>query len=151
MNRIRYFLESYQDLWWVIDQSVDTLPCMDVVVDINEDTDFYRVDFSGEQMVCTLFFTGCSNYFPAIWIGNNNSNDIDKYPIFVIDCSSSTDEFESEGNFRNYIDKILTDFLIQYNKRDDFRCMALAARRELENFSSDVIGGNIYKLKKNDY
>lgn len=57
-------------------------------MDLINEPDFYAIDFTETHQVYMLFFTGSSDYFPGIWIGNDDINDIDSMPIYIFDLSS---------------------------------------------------------------
>lgn len=139
------------DLWQRISEKIDTYPCMDIVLEIVDENDYYGVDFRGDQKVYELFFPGSSNYFPAIWIGNDDDIEkLDELPIYVLDLSSDENEFECIGNFRKYIEILLNDFLEQYKKNDAYVKMAKIMKEQLKQFSSKTIDKGKYKLKINN-
>jgi hypothetical protein len=152
--KIRDMLSKYEELFqFISDIELDTHPCMDVSLDEN---DYYGADFFGKQRVCQLFFTGSSDYFPAIWIGENENN-IDKMHVFILDLSDS-DNIISEplGNVRQYVTKILDDFLkhCNNNKKDDqlkqHKQNTLNLKKELSKLSNEVIDKGNYVLKISD-
>lgn len=141
--------ESYNegDLWQKISSmNLHTNPCMDIYLDIIDEDDFYGVNFTGKQKVYILFFTGSSDYFPAIWIGENDENKLDEMPIYILDLSSDNDTFECKGNFRNYIETILNDFIITYKKDDEYMKDAKFLQEEVKKFSNHTFNKNNYKL-----
>ena len=94
--------------------------------------------------------TGCSDYFPAIWIGKDNEEQIDQMPVYIIDLSNNDATYEKPiGNFRNYIEKILNDFIAVYNKQDEYMEDAILYKKQIKMFSTNVIDKGNYYLKVN--
>lgn len=164
MNKIEKFLSldfieynsnfdyNEGDLWQKIGSTIDTLHGIsDVDFEILDDEDELGIDFSGKQKIYKIFFTGSSDFFPAIWIGEDDINNLEKYPVYMIDCSSNDIVSTSEGNFKNYINKFLDDFMKHYDKDDEYMKIAKITKKKLEKeFSSEIIDKGNYILKLNE-
>jgi hypothetical protein len=150
-NRVDCDDENYEgDLWQKISYFGSELcRCADVTCNIIDSDDNYSVDFSGKQKMFELFFTGSDDFFPAIWFDENDLDNIEKYPIYIIDCSDYEIETEPIGNFRYYIEKILDDFIRDYDKDDIYLQMAKEGKQKLDQFSREMINKGNYKLKRN--
>jgi hypothetical protein len=99
VTTLRNLLTEYEHLFQRINEcETNANPCMDVSMDLMDDCDFYGVDCSGAQQIYSLFFLGSSDYFPAIWIGNDNMEDIDTMPVYILDFSNNGNEEDEEGN-----------------------------------------------------
>ena len=124
------------------------IPCLDISLEYRDEEDDYGVNFSKKQRVFELFFTGSSDYFPAIWIGDENEELLDQLPIYIFDLSCSTDpdeiiHFKPEGNFRTYIEIILNFFIENYDKDDEYMKTALWMKEEIKKFSTNcIVKGN---------
>lgn len=118
-------------------------PCMDVDVGLIDETDYYGIDFSGKQRVLSLFFTGQSNYFPGIWIGNEkelkNYTNIDEYPVYIFDLSNDKNFLEPIGNFRNYI-----ELIVQNVSSKDYEEISDSILKDLQKFSTKTINKRNY-------
>lgn len=71
-----------------IQQKICELQCselltMDHNLDLIDEADFYGVNFTNNQQVYMLFFIGSSDYFPGIWIGNDDIEHLDSMPIYL--------------------------------------------------------------------
>lgn len=141
------------NIWKVIDEEVITYPCYKPCVTLINNKNDCGVNFSGDRTVCKLFSTDDTEYddtyYPAIWIGNGNLERIDEYPIYILDYDDFEEgtELKYVGNFRSYIEKILTDFLDQYNKgtEDEYIKTAEIMLKELSSFSEVVIDKGNYR------
>ena len=142
------YLQTYQDLWWSMDDGVE-VPMYDVAMHLIGENDYYGCDFTGRQQMIMLFFTGSSDYFPGIWVGNDNyKNNLDEYPIYVLDLSSENDA-EFIGNFREYMTYGLTNFIKNNPKHKRIK-LANKALKDLEVFSTKCINKGKYVIKVND-
>lgn len=149
MQKVQYYLENYQDLWWELSQKDACLPCMDVTMDMVDEEDYYGCDFTGKRQVIELFFTGSSDYFPGFFIGKDNYEDnLDQYPIYIFDLSSD-EPVELIGNFKTYMTKLIEGYLENY-KLGKFVKMAKTALMELDQFSNKMIQKEEYVLKINN-
>lgn len=152
LKEITDLLVNYEHLFQNInDHETKAYPCMDVSLDLINELDFYGVDFTGEQQVHSLFFTGSSDYFPAIWLGESNINEIDQMPVYILDLSSSQDgTFESCGNIKQYVTQILDEILLCKKSSKKDKNDAKKLKILLEKFSDNVIDKGDYQLKIND-
>lgn len=110
IDDISEYLSDYEDLWQIIDQNDAPLPSMDVTCDLIEDNNYYGVDFSGENTVYQLFFTGQSNYGPIICFPKNIKANMDECPVYIFDATGD-EIMEKIGNFRHYMTTLLKDFI----------------------------------------
>jgi hypothetical protein len=143
------------DIWQKIaslDDYPDKLPCMDIVMEFyGEHEECDELDFTEEQKIIMLFFSGDSSYFPGIWIGNDELELLDCMPIYIIDIDDSqSDESEIVGNFRSYIEQLLNGFLNIYNIDDEYCKTAHLLLEKVKEFSSNMIDKGVYKLKAKD-
>ena len=177
MDKIKKLLELKSEgdfkkgsLWKVIDDEVITYPVHpdDIGFDYSKANSCYKpsiclnnshndcgINFSDEQMVCKLFSSDSTSnlnnqtYYPAIWIGRGNLERIDEYSIYILDYEDFEEGYElkSVGNFRTYVEKVLTDFLDQYKKEveDEYIKTAEMMLKELSTFSNTVIDKGNYK------
>lgn len=128
------------DLWQKIDVlQCCSLQCMDAAMELIDEEDYYDVDFSKDKQVYMLFFTGASNYFPGIWIGDSDPELIDQMPIYQFDLSVGEDELLPIGNFRFYIETLLNEFLQVYKKNDEYMKTALLLQEKVKVFSTEII------------
>ena len=128
---------------------LDTNPCMDITLDVIDEEDFYGLNFTEKQKVYSLFFTGSNDYFPAMWIGEDDEEKLDEMPIYILDLSSDKDTFEYKGNFRKYIETILNDFIKMYKKDDEYLKDAKFLKEELKKFSNNTYNKGNYTLPYN--
>jgi hypothetical protein len=145
---------QYGDLWQKIASmdNITTYPCMDAGLYYQNSIDNYGVDFSGDQKVYEIFFTGTSDYFPAIWSGTDDEEIIDQMPVYIFDLSNSDRSVEKPiGNFRNYIEHILNNFLDVYKIQDEYMKDAIMYKKQIQVFSTNVINKGNYYLKINNY
>lgn len=150
------YLSKYENLCQVLSSIDDcVLPIMDLGGFINDDPeDYYGCNLTGKFRMYMLFFTGQSNYFPGILVGEQNEDNLDQYPIYIIDIASDN-EFELIGNFKTYMSTIFDWALEQpledentYEYIDDddilnyitqeMRSDILEAKKELEQFSDTL-------------
>jgi hypothetical protein len=136
------------DLWQKIsDLNCSDLPCMDISLEPIDESYYYGVDFSNEKKVYILFFTGSSDYFSGIWLGNYNIEFLDSMPVYLFDLSDSDDnKSEPIGNFRFYIESLLNDFLNKYKQDDEYTKTALIIKEKIKDFSTLTIDKGIYIL-----
>lgn len=158
MNKLKEFFRikcelensvfSKGTLWQVIDDEINTYPCMDISLAINKSNNDENVCFHGDMAVVKLFDTGDPTYYPAIWIGQNSLNNIDEYPIYILDYDDFVDGYQLKpvGNFRTYIEKILNDFLDQYgcSVEDEYIKTAEIMLDKLRSFSCNIIDKGNY-------
>jgi len=142
------------DIWQKIDllgNNLDKLPlpCMDISMDFyGEQEECDMLDFTKEQRLIEMFFSGNSSYFPGIWIGNDDMERLDEMPIYIIDLDDlQTNESEIVGNFRNYIEQLLNGFLNIYTIDDEYYKTAHLLLEQVKEFSSNTIDKGVYKLK----
>ena len=109
LDNIEDFISDYQELWWEINDSGSGLPCMDIGFMV-DDPDYYGCDFSGNNKVYMLFFTGTSNFFPAI-VGIDDGVPIDECPIYIFDLACDDMMSAPVGNFRCYITLLVENYL----------------------------------------
>ena len=90
MEKINTYLENYEDLWQQISETDSVLPCGDISMSKIDESNFYGGDFSGTKSVYPIFFTGSSNYFPAICNCTNNKEEeeMDSCPVYIFDIAS---------------------------------------------------------------
>ncbi|BCS82800.1 putative ORFan [Cotonvirus japonicus] len=136
LDEIKDYLEAYEDLWQEIANCDCCLPCMDLGLDVIDEYDYYRCDFSGDKKVFRLFHTGQSNYFPAI-CGMTDVNRADSYPVYVIDITNFDDPCERIGNFRKYITILLKDFITNADSEEYMR-EAKQALKDVRKFSTRI-------------
>lgn len=136
------------DLWQKISAlECSNLTCMDISLDLIDESDYYGVDFSNEKKVYMLFFTGSSDYFPGIWLGNFNIEFLDSIPIYIFDLSDlDNNKSEPIGNFRFYIETLLDNFLNQYKQDDEYTKTAFLIKEKIKNFSPLTIDKGDYIL-----
>lgn len=149
LDKLRNLLTRYEHLFQ-LDHAPDVNPCMDVSFDLIDDTDYYGVDCSGSQQLYMLFFTGSSDYFPAIWIGNDDVNHIDYMPIYIVDLSSDCTEFISCGNIKQYIMQIVEKILLNETISENDKVHARELKRKMEPFSNNVIDKGKYITLKSE-
>lgn len=130
------FLEDYQELWNYISQNgLSYYPCSwDCYLEPVEEDDYCGYNFSGDNRVMMIFFTGASDYFPAIKCGTANS-DLDKYPVYIYDLESDTPEDPTGLNFKQYIKSILNDALKGGDRIDEIE----EALDDVEQFSDELL------------
>lgn len=151
---------SGADLWQFICNKRDggANPCMDTVFDVIDEYDYYGCDFFGKNKVVQLFFTGNSQYFPAIWIGDQDLNKIenlDEYPVYIFDLQNyDTNPIQPVGNFKKYITEIIDDFLNNYTtknlKKMEHITTAKIILEKCDVLSNNMIDLGDYILKIND-
>ena len=113
LDELRDVLNEYSHIFQNISKHENNAyPCMDVSLDLINEPDFYAVDFTETQQVYTLFFTGSSDYFPGMWIGTDDINDIDSMPVYIFDLSSDCETLEPVGNVKQYITQIVDEILV---------------------------------------
>jgi hypothetical protein len=148
MEKMRTFLDEYEYIWQELDDHEHNgIPCMDFTVDIIDGANYYGGDFSGKQKVCRLFFTGQDNYFAAIWIGNDDIEKLDEYPIYVFDMGDpNTQIIKSEGNFKKCIEKLIDEFGRIHTKNK--KKLIKQIKEQLNNFSDNMIDKGDYCIKR---
>lgn len=148
--KIQYPYGNYSSgtIWQKISQlDCSELLCMDISMDLIDESNYYGVNFLDEKKVYRLFFTGSSYYFPGIWIGNFNIEFLDSLPIYIFDLSNSDiNKYTPIGNFRFYIEKLLDDFLMYYKKDDEYTKTALIIKEKIKEFSPLTIDRDNYIL-----
>lgn len=127
-------------------------PIMDIDMNFVESYDDGRcsVDFSDEQQLCSIFFSGDCSYFAGIWIGNDEKYLLDQMPIYIIGLETD-DEIETVGNFRKYIGDLLDEFIYDYDKQYEYFYTALLLQEKLKKFSQNIISKGNYTVHINDY
>lgn len=151
MNQLKHLLLHYEHLFQnVSDYESNAYPCNEVAFDIINEPDFYGTNCSGSQQIYMLFFTGSSDYFPAVWINNQNDNDDkqkwDEMPVYILDFSSDEKEFKSIGNVKQYIFQILHEIIRcspDMSDKKDAKELIL----QLDFLSDHVINKGNYCLK----
>lgn len=109
---------------------------MDISLDLIDEDDYHGANFTNNKKVYMLFYTGSLNYFPGIWIGNDNIDFLDSMPIYIFDLSASDENIiEPIGNFRHYIEKLLNDFFQYYKKDDGYTKTALLIKEKIKEFT----------------
>lgn len=139
------------DLFQKITKSCDSdFMSGDLEMELIDDPDYYGCNFTGDKKVYMLFFRGSSDYFPAIWIGNDDINKIDQMPIYILDLSCGEQQFEQMGNLKSYINDMLDEFLLEYNENDEYMKEAIELKKRIENLSNNLINKGDYILDIND-
>ena len=157
-QRIEDYLEDYTDLWNVFEGDIS----VEIIDDItsNKTGGYYGWNLTGKYRMIMLFYTGQSNYFPGIWIGQqNHDNDLEKCPIYICDIASD-DEPKYMGNFKSYmkldLDRLSLeitnienfDNLYEYNHTfegycyEEFCNLLKGAIVDLNNFSDEILDYN---------
>lgn len=142
MNKIKEYLERYEDLWHEISSTESLLPCMDLAMDKIDENNYYGFDFSGDKSVYMLFFTGASNYFPAI-CNCTDENNMDACPIYIFNLASNKPS-EYIGNFKEYMTILLNGFIQEEDSEE-----AKMALRDLGTFTDRVIN-KVYRIHINN-
>ena len=152
LDELRDILNEYGHIFQNISElETNAYPSMDVSLDLINEPDFYAVDFTEIQQVYTLFFTGSSDYFPGIWIGNDDINDIDSMPVYIFDLLSDCETLEPVGNVKQYITQIVDEILVCPDMSDEDKRSANELKMKLEPFSNDMIDKGPYKVKLFEY
>jgi hypothetical protein len=147
IDDIAEYLENYDVLWLIISQNDPKYPLMDISCHMIDDNNYYGVDFSGENAVYELFFTGQSNYGPVICFPKNKKVSLDECPIYIFDATGDN-IIEKIGNFKCYMSEIIKDFInkenIEIEEDDDndtifYKSMANEAFKKLDKFSDKMI------------
>jgi hypothetical protein len=146
LRLIRDYLEYYQDLWWSIYESGCSLPIMDVVFEQINEPDYMGCDFTGDKQVWQFFFIGDCSHFPAI---HKTVQEIDEAPVYEFDFED-LDNLKVVGNFRQYMEKVLNEYIENMNKIGEDIEEAEDALKNLERFSDILIVPEIYTPKLND-
>lgn len=122
MQKIESYLNKYDHLWWAIEMSKTVhmldknnthlqethLPCGQPICEIMDNPDFYSVNFSEDKQVFQLFFLGADNYFPAIWIGNKDTKNMDKYPVYLFNLNADqVPDDETDDNENSIANEIV--------------------------------------------
>lgn len=148
IHDLKNYLEKYESVWWDIEDS--NYPVMDVSTDIVDERNYYGYDFSGNQSVYMLFFSGSSNYFPGLYCPSSKEPiSVDTCPIYIFDLSITGKECKFVGNFRTFIFLVLSNYL-KGCKNQNFIQQAELALKELEQFSTELID-DTYTLKKTSF
>lgn len=152
LDELRDILNEYGHIFQNISElETNAYPCMDVSLDLINEPDFYAVDFTETQQVYTLFFTGSSDYFPGIWIGHDDINDIDSMPVYMFDLSSDCETVEPVGNVKQYITQIIDSILVCPDISDEDKRSANELKMKLEPFSNTMIDKGHYRVKLVEY
>jgi hypothetical protein len=139
------------DLWQKMCKVLkNSLLVMDIDLSYNARRE-YGIDYRGKQRMCGLFFTGDSSYYPGIWIGEDDEELLDSMPIYVIDIECGDGIYEPYGNFREYIEELLSDFFKIYKKKDEYYHTALLIKEKIKDFSTETINKGPYKLLSYEY
>lgn len=147
-KQMETYLGDHQPLFWDIADLDPPLPVMDPVGDYitREPENYYGCDFSGDQNVFQLFFTGASNYFPAIH--KKGGERLDEAPVYLFDLQA-WDGSRVENlhlNFKGYILRLL-----DYMKACEPDHEGLQdAYKELKPFSDRLARDEDYHLKSID-
>ena len=152
MNKIKEYLEEYEELWQEMSYHEIYLPVMDISLELIDDNDYYDCNFTGEKRLIELFFTGSSNYFPGFWVGQDDyANDLDKYPIYIFDLGTNEDQLQFVGNFKTYMSRLLIDYL-ELDKCHELESIdeAKEALEKLDQFSDSLIEKGYYELAINE-
>jgi hypothetical protein len=150
MDSLRQLLKEYEHLFQMVnDHDTNAFICMDLALDeIINDCNYYGTDCSDSQQLIMLLFCGSSDYFPALWIGNDDISNIETMPIYRLDFScSEQDEFESDGNVKQYITQILNqildcDTINGKNKQDAHELL-----EKIKSLSDIVVNKGNYRFK----
>jgi hypothetical protein len=146
MNKISTYLEKYDDLWMTM--SDYECFCMDIAMDVIDESNYYGADFSSNKKVMMIFFCGHSDCFQGIWIGNLKYKKIlDQLPIYEIDLSCGDEKFQAKGNFKMYMTSMLNDFLDRYENMDIYYYYAVSALFDLNIFSDKILNLDDYVVK----
>lgn len=148
MEKIRDFLDKYQDLWWKTELN-------DVVMDFVDNVDdCYCYDMRGNKKMLHLFFPGTHDYMYAIWVGDHDIKDYDKLPVYVIDYDFDMDEnnyrtYRCKGNFRTFMTNQINNFLKTTTPllRKEYNYEANKALKELQDFSTELLKDCDYVLE----
>jgi len=142
------------DLFQKIDETCPTLPCMDLSLDMIDrgEEDYYGADLSGTQKLCQLFFLGSSDYFPGLWVGEDDLDRMDEMPVYIFDLSGERENqpIEPEGNLKHYLDALLDEFLSGYTETDEYKRQALFTKANIQLLSDNMIDKGNYVLKSAD-
>lgn len=112
--------------------------CMDIDLSIIDEDD-YGVDFSDDKRMLRIFFTGDSGYFVGIWLGNDDKEKLDKLPLYLIDMENDIPVRNLNMNFRQYIEKLLTEFIVECETNDPYIRIAKGLLEDVKQFSTDLI------------
>ncbi len=152
LDELKSLLGHYEHLFQnVHDYKTDARPCMDVALELINDADYYGVNCTGDQQLYMLFFTGSSDYFPGVWIGNDDIDNIDQMPVYILDFSNSDcNDSESCGNIKQYVTQILDEILACEETSQTDKNYATELKTKLKKFSDNVIDKGNYKLSLAD-
>ena len=146
MEKIQDFLETYQELWWDIAESDTSYPVNDIWFEKCDDSNFYGTDLSGKNAVYPIFFSGSSNYFAAIWVKDEDTENIEKYPVYIFDLPSfNSEKLESVGNFKKFIRLVIDEYKSNNDADIDEQFY-----KDLDSFSDELINNDDYQLKINE-
>lgn len=113
-----------------------------------DEEEYYGYDFRGKQRVMVLGNTGASDFFVGIWVGEYpDMTRLDEYPVYWFDLSCDEMVCKTEGNFREFVEKLLDEFREEYEDIEIYRREADEKRKLLCQFSTNLIGGDDYELK----
>jgi len=155
MDKITDFLDrgeilGDEDIWQKINSAGSSYPVMDWGMEIVNEEDYYGADFSRDKAVYQIFFSGTSNYFPGIWVPKNDLENMEKYPVYIFDLQSGENEVNCVGNFRHFIEKVVHEFLDNYDQKDEYSSCANQLLLDLQNnFSNDLLRDDRYILGEN--
>lgn len=150
IEEIKNALLRFQDLFYkLLEMNVEnTLPFMDVSMEVRDCSNYVGCDFSGQQKVVELFFIGDCVHFPAIWLGNNDENDIDSMPVYVLMLDDyNNDKEEPVGNIRHYIEEILHTHTAIDNETN---IEISQLRQYLNTLSNQVVDKGHYCVKSSE-
>lgn len=101
---------KYKEIYEFLTEYEETLQeligCADGNFILHKEKDYYGWNFSGKSNVFTIFFRGESDLFEAIHLIDNCN--LDECPIYDFQPSLDNDKPEFLGNFKTYINLLLT-------------------------------------------
>ena len=120
---------------------------MDAVASYIDDNpkDFFGCDFSGDRNVFQIFFTGASDYFPAIH--RKKGEKLDEQPVYIFDVADLDESGQVESlhmNFKQYILATLDHFKAIQPENIDL----LVAYKDLKQFSDKLVRDESYYVKR---
>jgi len=144
LDEMKEFLNMYQEFWWKLsdydgETQDEECPLLygDIALEKMDKKESGLCDFSNENITYDIFFTGDSTHFPGIWIGNNDLEKLDEYPVYIFYMEEETDSMKVIGNFRTYIEKLLDWYSGKYDA-GDLKIVEII-RAHLKNFSTNLI------------
>lgn len=129
---------------------------VDLCCEYIDDKDYYGADFTKQNKMLQLVFTGDSTYFVGIWVGEEKPESYLTLPVYVIDLHDDTHTYKSKGNYRTF----MTNYVLQssYNtnmgKADDceidestFQTLKAQLLTDLGKLPKHCVHNNPYILK----